>query len=86
MLTKMLTPDFKTLHPKQIKEYIENSHAKKLDISNYLPHHGVCNVNKPHQRRVIYDASAKYQGTSLNQNLLPGLGLLNNLISVLTIF
>lgn len=48
-------PDFKTLYQKQIKEYIKNGHAKKLDqnemtetsnISNYLPHHGVCNVNK----------------------------------------
>ena len=32
------------------------------------------------------NASGKYQGTSLKENLLPGLDLLNNLISVLTRF
>ena len=44
----------KTLYQKQIHEYIENGHAKKLDknemfetsnITNYLTHHGVFNVN-----------------------------------------
>ena len=36
--------------------------------------------------RVVFDASAKFQVTSLNGNLLPGLDLLFNLISVLTRF
>ena len=43
----------KTLYQKQIHEYIENGHVKKLDknemfetsnITNYLTHHGVFNV------------------------------------------
>ena len=68
-------PGFKILYQKQIKEYIENSHAKKLDkkemfetsnITNYLPHHEVFNVTKPGQVRVIHYGSAKYQRTSLN--------------------
>ena len=63
----------------QIKEFIVNDHAKKIDknkisetsnISSYLPHNGVFNVNKPGQVRVVYDASTKFQGTSLNENLL----------------
>ena len=44
------------------------------------------NINKPAQVRVVYVASAKYYGTCLNENLLPILDLLNNLISVLTRF
>ena len=41
---------------------------------------------KPGQIRVVYDTYTKYQGTSLNENLLRGLDLLNILISVLTRF
>ena len=56
------------------------------NFTNYLPHHGVFNVNKPGQVRVVYHASARYQGTTLNENVLPSLDLLNKLISVLTRF
>ena len=48
--------------------------------------HYVFNVNKPTQERAAYDASATYQETSLNENLIPGLDFLDNLISVLTRF
>ena len=37
-------------------------------------------------RVVVYGASANYEETSLNENILPGLDLLNNLVSVLTRF
>ena len=58
--------------------------AKACDeITNYIPYHDVLNINKPGKTRVVFDASAKFRNTSLNNNLLPGIDLLNNLISVL---
>ncbi|XP_057316774.1 uncharacterized protein LOC130657792 [Hydractinia symbiolongicarpus] len=79
----------------QVKEYIALGHARKLsdfeknqtsDITNYIPHHGVVHPNKPGKVRVVFDAAAKYKGISLNDNLLPGPDLLNNLVSVLLTF
>ena len=76
-------------------EYIDLGHALKLtndhslnisDITNYVPHHGVLNINKPGRVRVVFDASTKYNDTCLNQNLLPGPDLLNNFVSVLIRF
>ena len=49
----------------------------------YLPHHGVYHPDKPNKLRVVFDASAKFQGVSLNEVLLPGPDLTSNLISVL---
>ena len=77
----------------QIKEYLELGHAKQLTreesrnasvVTNYIPHQGVMNIHKPGRVRVVFDASAKYQGTSLNENLLPGIDFLNNLVNVIT--
>ena len=55
-------------------------------ITNYVPHHGVTNVNKPGKGRVVYDAAAEFNKTSLNKNLLKGPDLLNNLIGILLRF
>ena len=44
------------------------------------------NIHKPGRVRVVFDASAKYQGTSFNENLLPGIDFLNNLVNVVTKF
>ena len=61
-------PEFAKLYRKQINEYIDLGHAVKLtnnhslkvsDITYYVPHHGVLNINKPGQVRVVFDASAK---------------------------
>ena len=88
-------PHFKQLYQQQINDYIEKGYATKLSenelpitspITNYVPHHGVLNVNKPNKVRVVFDAAAIYHGTSLNNNLLPGLDLLKNLVSVLCRF
>ena len=51
----------------------------------YLPHHGVMHVQKD-KLRVVFDASAKFAGTSLNECLLSGPDLTNNLIGVLLRF
>ena len=87
--------EFGELYIKQINEYIDLGHTVKVtndhslnisDITNYVPHHGVLNINKPGRVRVVFDASAKYNDTCLNQNLLPGPNVLNNVVSVLIRF
>ena len=84
-------PEFAELYRKQINQYIDLGHAVKLtndhplnisDITNYIPNPGVLNINKPDRVKVVFDASAKYNDTFLNQNLVPGPDLLNNLVSV----
>lgn len=52
----------------------------------YIPHHGVYHPQKPWKIRVVFDGSAKYEGVSLNDNLLSGPELTNNLIGVLCRF
>ena len=78
-----------------MESYLKNGYATKLntklynennEIINYIPHHGVKNVNKPGKIRVVFDAGAKINSTSLNQNLLKEPGYLSNLISILIKF
>ncbi|KAK7895263.1 hypothetical protein WMY93_020588 [Mugilogobius chulae] len=52
----------------------------------YIPHHGVYHPHKPGKIRVVFDASAKYQDTSLNDHLLTGPDLTNTLVGVLCRF
>ena len=88
-------PDFHELYKTQIKVHLELGQAKQLTreesrnasvVTNYIPHHGVMNIHKPDRLRVVFDASAKYQGTSLNENLLPVIDFLNDLVNVITKF
>ena len=48
----------------------------------YLPHHPVLNPKKPEKVRRVCDAAAKFQGSSLNNQLLSGPDLLNNLVGI----
>ena len=41
---------------------------------------------KPNKVRVVFDASAKYENDSLNNHLLKGPDLINNLVSILIQF
>ncbi|KAL4008603.1 hypothetical protein ACER0C_002455 [Sarotherodon galilaeus] len=52
----------------------------------YIPHHGVYHPHKPEKIRVVFDCSARFQGTSLNEHLLNGPDLTNALIGVLCRF
>jgi hypothetical protein len=52
----------------------------------YIPHHGVYHPKKPDKLRVVFDCSARYQGKSLNDHLLSGPDLTNNLFGVLCRF
>ena len=78
-----------------IKDYVDKGYAKKLskeeasktsNITWFLPHHPVLNPNKPGKVRVVFDAAAKFQGTSLNDQLVQGPDLTNDLVGVLIRF
>ena len=62
-------PEFAELYRKHINEYIDLGHAVKLandhslNISNYVPHHGLLNINKPGWVRLLFNASVKYNDT-----------------------
>ena len=51
----------------------------------YSHHRGVIHVQKD-KLRIVFDASVKFAGTSLNERLFSGPNLTNNLIGVLLIF
>ena len=53
------------------------------DITNYLLHHSVLNVNKLGKDWAVLYVSAKHQYTWLNDSLLLGPDLLNNPVLVL---
>lgn len=52
----------------------------------YIPHQGVYHPKKTNKIRVVFDASAKYEGTALNDHLLTGPDLTNGLTGVLNRF
>ena len=52
----------------------------------YIPHHSVYHPRKPQKICVVFDCSARYQGTSLNEQLMQGSDLTNSLVGVLTCF
>ncbi|KAM9709232.1 uncharacterized protein ACNS7B_023621 [Menidia menidia] len=65
----------------------EEVHATPKDGNTwYIPHHGVYHPRKPEKIRVVFDCSAKYEGTSLNDHLLTGPDLTNALTGVLCRF
>ena len=84
-------PNFASRYGAVVDEYIQLGHARLSSTEevrhppaweNYLAHHAPVNPNKPDKVRVVFDASAKFQGTSLNQNLLKGPDLLTSMIGV----
>ncbi|KAJ8338703.1 hypothetical protein SKAU_G00354890 [Synaphobranchus kaupii] len=52
----------------------------------YIPHQVVYHPRKPDKIRVVFDCSAKYDGTALNDHLLTGPDLTNGLTGVLCRF
>ena len=88
-------PALACAYQETVQAYIEQGHARKLTAEEaaqsrdrrwFLPHHAVTNPNKPGKVRVVFDAAAKYKGTSLNDKLLTGPDLLQGLPGVLLRF
>ena len=89
------SPEFHKTYENTIKDYINKGHASKLWLEglkkNSISHKLYSssrrkNVNKPGKVRVVFDTGAKFQSTSLNENLFKGPDLLNSLIGVLIRF
>ncbi len=72
------------------KGYARKVPSEKLNRNDgrvwYLPHHGIYHPKKPNKIRVVFDCSAEYQGTSLNQQLFQGPDLTNGILGVLLRF
>jgi len=86
------------LHEKYCKnmdELVANGYSSKVEQTEidrndgmvwYLPHHAVINPKKPDKVRVVFDCAARFGGTSLNDKVLQGPDLTNQLIGVLLRF
>ena len=70
-----------------IEDCVAKGYARKLTkdevgtISNttwYLPHHPIANPNKPGKVKVVFEAAARFGGTSLNEQLVRGPTLTND--------
>ncbi|XP_034537461.1 uncharacterized protein LOC117811344 [Notolabrus celidotus] len=84
--------NYKAQYVKFMSEVIERGEAEEVHDKGkegekwYIPHHGVHHSKKPGKLRVVFDCSAKHRGTSLNDHLLSGPDLINNLAGVLIRF
>ena len=52
----------------------------------YIPHHGKYHSSKPGKICVRFDCIAEFEGKSINQELISGSGLSNQVVGVLTCF
>lgn len=85
-------PEYAMLFTRKMKENLDKGYLRRLspeeelvrtDKTFYLPIFGVTSPHKPGKIRIVYDAAAKVNGISLNDNLLKGPDLLNSLCGVL---
>eukprot|EP00057_Strongylocentrotus_purpuratus_P015300 XP_011669774.1 PREDICTED: uncharacterized protein LOC100889545 [Strongylocentrotus purpuratus] len=67
-------------------EEVKDQDLEKDEGVWYLPHHPVFNPNKPEKTKIVFDCASKYNGTSLNDAVLQGPNLTNNLLGVLLRF
>lgn len=85
-------PKFKDDYVRFMEGVFKDGDAEKADKQPesgsvwYIPHQGVYHPRKPDKIRVVFDCSAKYEGTALNDHLLTGPDLTNGLIGVLCRF
>ena len=88
-------PELKNKYHSTINQYIEQNHATNISsdnpmpitsYTNYITHHAVIHRYKPEKVDAVYNVAANYKDRSLNENLLKGPNLLNDLVSLLTCF
>ena len=88
-------PEFHSDYKTFMKSIIDNGYAEQVGNEQlsgepgrvwHIPHHGVYHPKKPDKIRVVFDCAAKCQGVSLNDLLLQGPNLTNNLVGVLLRF
>lgn len=86
---------FAQLYVHQIEDFINKGYARRLtpveaatrdDRTWFLPHFGVQSVHKPGKLRIVFDAAATVNGSSLNSALLKGPDLNKPLVNILMEF
>ena len=88
----MANPEYFEHYKMFMADIIEKGDTEKVTGNGkdgkvwYLPHHGVYHPQKPGKIRVVFDCSACYAGTCLNEHLLTGPDLINDLMGVLCRF
>ncbi|PFX25687.1 hypothetical protein AWC38_SpisGene9681 [Stylophora pistillata] len=94
-LTKPESRELAAKYREVMDEYISKGYARKLSPEQaametsytwYLPHHPVINLNKPGKLRIVFDAAAEFEGTSLNKKLIQSPDMTKSLIGVLLRF
>lgn len=84
--------EYARLYKDNMNHFIEKGYAKKLSAEEasktssrtwYLPHFGVKNPAKPNKLRLVFDAASKVNNISLNDLLLTGPDLYENLLAIL---
>ena len=86
--------NMREMYCKQMESVLSHDYAEKVpedewDSVNrvwYIPHHPVVNPNKPGKVRIVYDCAARSHGVSLNDKLMKGPDLVNQLVGVLLRF
>ena len=87
-------PEFFASCKASMNDYIKKGYARQVPEELlhpkgkplwYLPHHAVQHAHKA-KLRVVFDCAARYRGVSLNDQLLHGPDLTNNLFGVLKRF
>ncbi|XP_067614671.1 uncharacterized protein [Eurosta solidaginis] len=72
---------FAERYKEEMAKYVEKGYARKVTQEEvtesyaqtwYLPHFAVCNPHKPSKLRIVFDAAATANSTSLNASLLKG--------------
>ena len=90
-----INPKFKADYTKFMTDILDKEFAEEVPANEiegcsgkvwYIPHHGIYHPKKPDKIRVVFDCSSKYRGISLNQLLLQGPDMINNLLGVLLRF
>lgn len=80
------TAEINDLLDQGFAEPVEENAFEPIGKTWYLPHHKVTNVNKPDKFRIVFDCSAEFEGTSLNNAVFQGPDLTQDLLSVLLKF